>query len=84
MQLVRGKDIENYLQNSRVDTTVDRVRSKSKEDKNFAPKQNERDCPMTRKSKLKLRLLKLLRMTSKVSGVFFGTTIYDHNYMTTT
>lgn len=49
MQLVRGKDIENYLQNSRVDTTVDRVRSKSKEDKNFAPKQNERDCPMTRK-----------------------------------
>ena len=47
MQLVRGKDIENYLQNSRVDTTVDRVRSKSKEDKNFAPKQNERDCPMT-------------------------------------
>ena len=31
----------------KVDTTVDRVRSKSKEDKNFAPKQNERDCPMT-------------------------------------
>lgn len=30
-----------------MDTTVDRVRSKSKEDKNFAPKQNERDCPMT-------------------------------------
>lgn len=47
VQLIRGKDIENYLQNSRVDTTVDRVRSKSKEDKNFAPKQNERDCPMT-------------------------------------
>lgn len=47
VQLVRSKDIENYLQNSRVDTTVDRVRSKSKEDKNFAPKQNERDCPMT-------------------------------------
>lgn len=47
MQLVRGKDIENYLQNSKVDTTVDRVRSKSKEDKNFALKQNERDCPMT-------------------------------------
>ena len=23
------------------------IRSKSKEDKNFAPKQNERDCPMT-------------------------------------
>ena len=52
MQLVRGKDIENYLQNSRVDTTVDRVRSKSKEDKNFAPKQNERDCPMTVVSRL--------------------------------
>lgn len=47
VQLIRGKDIENYLQNSKVDTTVDRVRSKSKEDKNFAPKQNERDCPMT-------------------------------------
>lgn len=31
----------------KVDTTVDRIRSKSKEDKNFAPKQNERDCPMT-------------------------------------
>lgn len=50
VQLIRGKDIENYLQNSKVDTTVDRVRSKSKEDKNFAPKQNERDCPMTRQS----------------------------------
>lgn len=49
MQLIRGKDIENYLQNSKVDTTVDRIKSKSKEDKNFAPKQNERDCPMTRK-----------------------------------
>ena len=47
MQLVRGKDIENYLQNSRVDTTVDRVRSKSKEDRAFALKLNERDCPMT-------------------------------------
>ena len=47
VQLVRGKDIENYLQNSKVDTTVDRVRSKSKENENFAPKQNERDCPMT-------------------------------------
>ena len=47
VQLVRGKDIENYLQNSKVDTTVDRIRSKSKEDKNFASKQNERDCPMT-------------------------------------
>ena len=33
-----------------MDTTVDRVRSKSKEDKNFAPKQNERDCPMTKLS----------------------------------
>lgn len=47
MQLIRGKDIENYLQNSKVDTTVDRVRSKSKEDKNFALKLNERDCPVT-------------------------------------
>ena len=47
MQLIRGKNIENYLQNSKVDTTVDRVRSKSKEDKNFALKLNEKDCPMT-------------------------------------
>ena len=35
VQLVRGKDIENYLQNSRVDVKVDRVRSKCEEDKNF-------------------------------------------------
>lgn len=48
MQLVRGKDIENYLQNSRVDTTVDRVRSKkSKEDRAFALKLNNHFCPMT-------------------------------------
>ena len=33
-----------------MDTTVDRVRSKSKEDKNFALKLNERDCPMTHKN----------------------------------
>lgn len=31
----------------KVDTTVDRIRSKSKEDRTFALKQNERDCPMT-------------------------------------
>ena len=35
VQLIRGKDIENYLQNSKVDTTVDRVRSKSKEDRTY-------------------------------------------------
>ena len=49
VQLVRGKDIENYLQNSKVDTTVDRVRSKSKEDKNFALKLDNHFCPMTYK-----------------------------------
>ena len=63
---------------------VDRVRSKCEEDKNFALKLDNHFCPMTRKNKLKLRLLELWRMTSKVSGVFFGTAIYDHNYMTTT
>lgn len=47
VQLIRGKDIENYLQNSKVDTTVDRIRSKSKEDKNFALKLNNHFCPMT-------------------------------------
>ena len=31
----------------KVDTTVDRVRSKSKEDKNFALKLNNHFCPMT-------------------------------------
>lgn len=47
VQLIRGKDIENYLQNSKVDTTVDRVRSKSKEDRAFALKLNNHFCPMT-------------------------------------
>lgn len=32
----------------KVDTTVDRIRYKSKEDKNFAPKQNKKICPMTK------------------------------------
>ena len=47
VQLVRGKDIENYLQNSKVDTTVDRVRSKSKEDRAFALKLDNHFCPTT-------------------------------------
>ena len=50
-QVIRGKNIENYLQISKVDTTVDRKiqrrLSRNGQDKNFAPKQNERDCPMT-------------------------------------
>ena len=45
------------------------------QDRIFALKQNERDCPMTRKNKLKLRLLELWRKISEVLGVFFGTTI---------
>lgn len=48
--IIRGKNIENYLQNSRADTAVDRIRSKSKEDRTFAPKQNNHFCPMTRQS----------------------------------
>lgn len=47
MQLIRGKNIENYLQNSKVDTTVDRVRSKSKEDRAFALKLDNHFCPLT-------------------------------------
>lgn len=47
VQLIRGKDIENYLQNSKVDTTVDRIKSKSKEDRAFALKLNNHFCPMT-------------------------------------
>ena len=33
---------------------VDRVRSKCEEDRIFAPKQNERDCPMTKGFNLKV------------------------------
>ena len=62
MQLIRGKDIENYLQNSKVLFYVWNMNGQGKslkntgkslkgkefiQDKNFAPKQNERDCPMT-------------------------------------
>ena len=38
----------------KVDTTVDRIRSKSKEDRTFALKLDNHFCPMTKGSNLKV------------------------------
>ena len=49
-----------------------RARSKSKEDKNFAPKQNERDCPMTADSEPEGMIVK-----SPLVGTFYAAPAED-------